>query len=106
IQNPNTRLTTSPPHCRNASTTFPTTTAGWAATTNNGRVIVDRTADQGRHWNAVHVPALITNYQPTTEATDAEHAWLLAAELPNDMTELYVTSDGGHTWQRTDERIS
>jgi photosystem II stability/assembly factor-like uncharacterized protein len=92
--------------CQQVSATFPSQTAGWAAALSNGRVVVERTTDRGRHWRTVAVPDLKTSYAPEIVAPDARHAWLLVTGPEVNGSSVYVTDDAGKTWRRIDQSFT
>ncbi len=94
------------PGCQQVATAFTARSAGWAAALSNGRVVVQRTTDQGRHWTTVATPVLTTSYPPVIVAQDASHAWLLVAGGAGGGSRVYVTGDAGKTWQRIDQRFT
>jgi hypothetical protein len=92
--------------CQQVSTAFPSQIAGWVAALSNGRVVVERTTDRGRHWTTVRVPELMTGYVPELVAPDARHAWLIVTAPEVDGSRIYVTDDAGKTWRRIDQSFS
>jgi photosystem II stability/assembly factor-like uncharacterized protein len=90
--------------CQQVVTAFPSQTVGWAAALSSGRVVVERTTDQGRHWTTVATPRLTTSYPPEIVAPDAGDAWLLV-QVPGG-TRVYVTNDAGKTWRRIDQKFT
>lgn len=90
--------------CQQVATAFPSQTVGWAAARNRGRVVVERTTDQGRTWTPVAVPELTTSYPPEIIAPDASYAWLVVPGI--DGTRVYVTNDAGRTWRRIDRNFT
>jgi photosystem II stability/assembly factor-like uncharacterized protein len=90
--------------CQQVATAFPSQTVGWAAAASSGRVVVERTTDQGRTWTPVAVPELTTSNPPELLAPDASHTWLLV-QGP-DGVRVYVTDDAGTTWRRIDQRLT
>jgi photosystem II stability/assembly factor-like uncharacterized protein len=92
--------------CQQVSTAFPSQTTGWAAALSDGRVVVERTTDGGRHWTAAAKPALIASYPPEVVAPDANHAWLVVPGGGGARTRVYVTDDAGKTWQRIDQNFT
>jgi photosystem II stability/assembly factor-like uncharacterized protein len=59
-----------------------------------------RTSDGGATWQDVAPPGSAGLLFRDVEATDADHAWLLAIG-PGDASRIYRTTDGGSTWQTT-----
>jgi photosystem II stability/assembly factor-like uncharacterized protein len=90
--------------CQQVVTAFPSQTVGWAAALSSGRVVVERTTDQGRHWATVATPRLTTSYPPEIVAPDAGDTWLLV-QVPGG-TRVYVTNDAGKTWRRIDPNFT
>lgn len=66
----------------------------WAAITADDLTIA-RLTRQSRHWQIVAAPDVPTRFL-IIQATDAEHAWLIAPTSPR--TAVYSTADGGATW--------
>ena len=56
-----------------------------------------RTTDRGATWQDVAPPGSEDLLFRDVEATDADHAWLLAIG-PADASRIYRTTDGGATW--------
>jgi photosystem II stability/assembly factor-like uncharacterized protein len=59
-----------------------------------------RTTDAGATWQDVTPPGSTGLLYRDVEATDADHAWLLAIG-PGDASRILRTTDGGATWQTT-----
>jgi photosystem II stability/assembly factor-like uncharacterized protein len=90
--------------CQQVVTAFPSQTVGWAAARSSGRVVVERTTDQGRSWTPVAVPELTTSNPPELLAPGASDAWLLVTGP--DGIRVYVTDDAGTTWRRVDQNFT
>jgi photosystem II stability/assembly factor-like uncharacterized protein len=90
--------------CQQVATAFPSQTVGWAAAVSSGRVVVERTTDQGRTWTPVAVPELTTSNPPELLAPDASDAWLLVSGP--DGIRVYITDDAGTTWRRIDQNFT
>jgi photosystem II stability/assembly factor-like uncharacterized protein len=90
--------------CQQVATAFPSQSVGWAAALSRGRVVVERTTDQGRHWTTIATPQLTTSYPPYIVAPGAGDAWLLV-QGPGG-TRVYVTADAGKTWRRIDQNLT
>jgi len=90
--------------CEQVATAFPSQSVGWAAVLSRGRVVVERSSDQGRDWATVATPRLTTSDPPEIIAPNASYAWLVVPGL--DGTRVYVTNDAGKTWRRIDQNFT
>jgi photosystem II stability/assembly factor-like uncharacterized protein len=70
----------------------------------NRRVVMERTADQGRHWSTVGTLELVATGPPSIVAPDASHAWLLVPAVAG--VRVYVTADAGKSWRRIDQNFT
>ncbi len=90
--------------CQQVATAFPSQRVGWAAVLSRGRVVVERSSDQGRHWATVATPRLTSSDPPDILAPNASYAWLLVPGAAG--TRVYVTDDAGKTWRRIDQNFT
>ena len=92
--------------CQPVAAAEPSANVAWVAAVANGRrLAVRNTCDQGRHWHIARPPNLRVEFEPEISATDCRHALLDVRNL-HGATRLYLTSDGGATWQPVDKRVT
>jgi photosystem II stability/assembly factor-like uncharacterized protein len=72
-------------------------TAGWAL----ARKAVLRTTDGGNHWRDVTPPGHPLDPGSAADFFTASMAWITIPEADQTTSQLFHTSDGGHSWQQS-----
>ena len=92
--------------CQPIAAAEPSADVAWVAAAAHGkRLVVKHTCDQGQHWHSAQPPPLRVEDIREISATDCRRALLNVRDLRG-MERLYLTNDGGITWQSINRRAT